>query len=183
MINLEDFKLKSEKALEHLKSNLSQIRTGRATPTLVENIKVLCYGTESPLVQLATITAPDSTCLLIQPWDKSILKDVEKAIQKSDLGIQPVNEGQQIRIKIPPLTEEKRKELIKIVNERVEETKIAIRNIRENVLKEMKNQEKEGSISEDEFFAFQKDIQKQVDAVMDKIAETFEKKEKEILTV
>ncbi|PIY95513.1 MAG: ribosome recycling factor [Candidatus Kerfeldbacteria bacterium CG_4_10_14_0_8_um_filter_42_10] len=183
MANLDEFKSKSEKAIEHLKLGLSQIRTGRATPTLVESIKVSCYGSESPLVQLATITTPDPTTLLIQPWDKSIAKDIEKSIQKSNLGIQPVNEGQQIRINIPPLTEEKRKELIKIVNERIEETKVAIRNVREGILKDMKNQEKEGLISEDDLFSFQKELQKEIDAVMKNLEEIYAKKEKEILTV
>lgn len=183
MTNLEDFKSKAKKAIEHLSAELSQIRTGRATPTLVENINVECYGSQSPLVQLATITAPEPTSLLIQPWDKSVLKDIEKAIQSSNIGIQPVNEGQQIRISIPPLTEEKRKELMKIVNGKVEEAKISVRAVREGALKELKNNEKEGLISEDECFSDQKEFQKETDASIKSIEKIYEKKEKEILTI
>lgn len=183
MINLDDFKTKAEKAIEHLKLELNNIRTGRATPNLVENINVKCYSGQIPLVQLATTTAPDPRSLLIQPWDKSIIKDIEKAIQSSNLGLHPVNEGQRIRLTIPLLTEEKRKELIKITNKVVEKTRITIRNIREITLKDFRKEENEKSISEDELFIAQKDLQKETDSFMEKIQEISDKKEKEILTV
>lgn len=183
MANLADFKTRAQRAIEHLKSELAQIRTGRATPTLVENLSVKCYGSQSPLVQLATITAPDPISLLIQPWDKSILKDIEKTFQSSELGLQPVNEGERIRLTIPPLTEERRKELTKIVHDKVEESRIAVRKIRESVLKELRTEEKEKVISEDEFFSSQKELQKITDQIMEDIQEINDKKEKEILTV
>lgn len=162
---------------------MGQIRTGRATPALVENIMVKCYSSQSPLVQLASITAPDPSSLIIQPWDKSIMKDIEKAISASNLGLAPVNEGNQIRLSIPPLTEEKRKELIKIVHTKVEESRVAVRGIRELTLKELRNQEKEKIISEDELFSNQKELQKETDELMEEIRLISEKKEKEILTV
>lgn len=172
-----------EKAVEHLKNELNSIRTGRATPTLVENLIVDYYGTKTPLIQLASISIPDPKSIVIQPWDRNSTKDIEKAIQISSLGINPVNEGTIIRIVIPPLTEERRGELVKLANKKTEEAKISIRNIREEMWKELKNQEKEGKISEDELFLTQKELQKIVDEFNEKIKEISEKKEEEINTI
>jgi ribosome recycling factor len=183
MEQIDNFKLDAEKAIEHLKANLSKFRSGRATPNLVENIPVECYGNTSPLSQLATITAPDPGSLVIQPWDKSVVKEIEKAIHASDIGLSPVNEGQLIRVSIPPLTEEKRIELVKLINERVEDARIAVRNSREVTIKDLRSQEKDKTISEDDLFATQKDLQQETDSYISQIKEIAEKKEKEIMTV
>ncbi|MFA6271545.1 MAG: ribosome recycling factor [Patescibacteria group bacterium] len=183
MDQINNFKTDSEKAIDHLKFELSKIRSGRATPNLIENVTVECYGTKQPLLQLATITAPDQGSLLIQPWDKSVLKAIENAIYASEIGLSPVNEGQQIRISIPTLTEEKRLELVKLINAKVEDARIAVRGVRESVIKELRALEKDKAISEDEMFATQKTLQQETDSSIEKIREIAEKKEKEIMTV
>ena len=175
-----DFKQKLDKSIEHLKHNLANVRTGRATPALVENIKVECYGTQTPLTQLASVSTPDPKTVSLEPWDKNI---IEKAIQSSDLGINPVIKGSTIHLNIPALTEERRQEMVKILHQKVEEAKISIRNIREELIKELKNEEKEGNISEDDLFAEQKEIQKTVDEYNDTVKQIQEKKEEEIMTV
>lgn len=183
MDQIDNFKLDAEKTIEHLRNELSKIRSGRATPNLIENIPVECYGNTSPLVQLATITAPDPGSLLIQPWDKTVVKEIEKAIHSSDTGLSPVNEGQHIRVSIPPLTEEKRLELVKLINKRVEDSRIAVRNAREVATKDLRAQEKDKAISEDDLFSEQKALQQETDSYIEKIKEIAEKKEKEIMTV
>ncbi|MFA6391377.1 MAG: ribosome recycling factor [Patescibacteria group bacterium] len=183
MDQISEFKINSEKAVDHLRLELSKIRSGRATPNLVENIQVECYGNKSPLVQLATITAPDQGSLLIQPWDKSVMKEIEKAIYASEIGLSPVNEGPHIRVSIPTLTEEKRLELVKLINVKVEDARIAIRASREASIKILRAQEKEKTISEDELFATQKGLQQETDSFIERIKEISEKKEKEIMTV
>ncbi|MBU0612726.1 ribosome recycling factor [Patescibacteria group bacterium] len=180
---IDEFKLNAEKAIEHLKAELSKIRSGRAMPSLVENIPVECYGNISPLVQLATITAPDHGSLLIQPWDKAVMKEIEKAIYASNIGLSPVNEGQHIRVSIPSLTEEKRLELVKLINERVEAARIAVRNTREIANNDLRTQEKDKTISKDDLFASQKDLQKETDSFIEQIKVIAEKKEKEIMTI
>jgi|SRR3989344_3861066 len=172
-----------EKVTEHLKTELSGIRTGRASAGLVETIQVEAYGTTQPLRDLAQISVPEPKQILIQPWDKSVAKDIEKAIQTSPLGVNPVNEGSVLRITLPPLTEERRKELTKVVGSHAEAARIALRNVREAVLKEMKKAEDDGQISEDERFRGQEHLQKKIDEINKKIKELSEAKEKEILTV
>jgi len=183
MTILDDKKIKFTDAIEHLKKELTQIRTGRANPSLVENIMVDCYGTKTPLNQMANISVPDPKSLVIQPWDTNIIKEVEKSIQNSDLGLNPVNEGNQLRLPIPALTEERRKELAKVVGDKVETSKITIRNIREEIWKELKEMKNDGKISEDDMFAQQKELQKEVDEKNNEIKEIGENKEKEILTL
>jgi len=172
-----------EKAVEHLIVEIGQIRTGRANPALVENIMVDYYGTKTPLKQVASINVPESKLLVIQPWDKDSLVNIESAIRDSDLGFNPNNDGQVIRINIPSLTEERRKELVKVLNQRTEEGKISVRNVREEAWKEIQEQEREGKISEDDKFSGKDYLQKIVDEYNKKIEEIREKKEKEIITI
>lgn len=147
---LRNIEEKMRKSLEVLKRELASIRTGRATPALIEHIRVEYAGVPTPLNQIASISVPGARLLLIQPWDRGSLSSIEKAVLKSDLGLNPVSDGNVIRINIPPLTEERREELIKIVRKRVEERKIAIRNLRREAMDELKGLEKAKDISQDE---------------------------------
>lgn len=174
---------KMEKAISSLKKELAAIRAGRANPSLLDKIQVDYYGTQTPLNQLSNISTPDPRTLVIQPWDKSATGDIEKAILKSDLGITPTNDGTVIRINIPPLTEERRKELVKIVKKTGEESKVAIRNIRRDANDHMKKLEKSGDVSEDESRRTQEEIQKLTDKYIDTVDQTVNGKEKEILEV
>jgi ribosome recycling factor len=170
-------------AIAHLKTALESIRTGRAHPAIVENIPVDYYGIKTPLQQLASISIPDARSILIQPWDKNSLKDIEKAIQTSSLGLNPVNEGQAILLPIPPLTEERRKELVKIVGTKAEEARISIRSVREDIWRSIREQEKNGAISEDTMFRQQKELQKILEEYQEKIKTIGGQKEQEIITI
>lgn len=172
-----------ESAIEHLVLEIGKIRTGRANPALVENLMVDYYGSKTPLKQVASINVPESRLLVIQPWDKDSLVNIESAIRDSDLGFNPNNDGQVIRINIPPLTEERRKELVKVLNQKSEEAKISVRNIREEAWREIQDIEREGKISEDDKFSGKEYLQKIVDEYNKKIEEIKEKKEKDILTI
>lgn len=178
-----EIKEKFTKIIEHLEKELSNLRVGRAMPNLLENIIIEAYGSKSPLMQLASINVPEPQTLVIQPWDPTLIKDVEKGIRKSNLDLNPVVDGKIIRISFPPLTEEKRKELVKIVGQKVEEAKISIKNVREEEIKELKKKEKDKEISEDEKFNAEKDLQKIVDEFQQKIKAVAEKKEKELMTI
>ncbi len=178
---LKDIKHRMEKAVEHVKHEMATIRTGRATPALVEDIKVDYYGTPTPLKQLATISVPDPRLIVIEPWDKTAIKEIEKAIQKSPLGLNPQNDGRVIKIPIPPLSEERRIELTKVVRKKAEEGRIAIRNLRREALEEYKKQEKEGTITEDDYYRMQKEVQHITEEYIKKVDEILEHKEKEIL--
>lgn len=180
---IDEKKFRFDDTLSHLKKELSQIRTGRANPALIENILIESYGTKMPLNQMSNISTPDPKSLLIQPWDTNIIKDIEKSLQNSNLGLNPINEGHQLRLPIPPLTEERRKELAKVCNEKVENAKISVRNVREEIWKELKEQKNNGDISEDDMYSQQKELQKIVDTNNILIKETGETKEKEILTI
>ncbi len=179
----DDAKDRMEKTLKNLEREYKRLRTGRATPSLVEHIKVEYYGTPTPLNQLATITIPEPRTIMIQPWDQNVVGEVEKAVLKSDLGLTPNNDGKVIRINIPPLTEERRKELVKIVKKMAEEAKVAIRNIRRDANEMIKDLKKEKQISEDEQYRGQEKIQKLTDEFVEKIEDLMEKKEKEVLEV
>ena len=146
---LEEVKKKMEKSLKNFKEELSHIRTGRASIALLEAIKVDCYGTKMSIPQIATVNVVEGKMLVIQPWDINLVKEIEKAIQKSDLGINPTSDGKTIKLIMPPLTEERRKELIKVASKLAEEARIAIRNIRRDVLEKFKTAKKKGEISED----------------------------------
>jgi len=174
---------KMQKTIEALKRELAAIRTGRATPALVDNIKVDAYGVPTPLNQMATISVPEARLLLIQPWDRSTLANIQKAILKSDLGLNPINDGATIRLVIPPLTEERRKEMVKAVRKRVEEGKIALRNIRREAMGELKRLEKEKQISQDENERALDHLQKLTDSFIGKADQVGQDKEIEIMEI
>lgn len=172
-----------EKAIETLKKELASIRAGRATPALVDKVQIEYYGSVTPLNQLANISTPDPKTLVIQPWDKTSLGDIEKAILKADLGLTPTNDGSIIRITIPALTEERRKEIAKHIKKIGEESKVAVRNIRRDANDSIKKQEKNGEISEDDSRRVQDDVQKLTDKFINNIDEVLANKEKEIMEV
>ena len=174
---------KLSKVISHLKVELAGIRSGRATPVLVEHVKVEAYGTMTPLIELASITAPEPRLLVVSPWDKSIIKEVEKALLAANLGGQPTVDGAVIRLNFPSLTEERRLELTKHVSLKLEEAKVAVRNVREEFLKDLREQKVKGEITEDDFFVRQKELQKMVDDHNDKIKQLGADKEKEIMTI
>jgi len=178
-----DSEERMKKTIQAVKDELSGIRSGKATPALVENLKVEAYGQKSPLNQLATISAPDPKSLMVQPWDKSILGDVVKAIQTADLGFNPQVEGNLIRIPVPPLSEERRKDLVKVARKISEDGKIAVRNIRRDSNDNLKKAEKDKDISEDEQHKGSDRIQKLTDKYIEEIDQMANAKEKEILSV
>lgn len=179
----DDMKDRMKKALETLEREYKRVRTGRASVSLLDGIKANYYGTPTPLAQLATLTTPDPRTLMIQPWDQSGLGEVEKAILKSELGLTPMNDGKVIRISIPPLTEERRRELVKMINKKSEEYKVIVRNIRRDSNEMIKDLKKDKEISEDEQFRAQEEVQKITDDFIKKIDEIYSAKEKEILEV
>ncbi len=182
---LSQFDSQSQKAIAHLKEELAAIRTGRAHTSLVEQLPVQAYGSTMPLVQLATLSVPDAKTIMIDPWDKSLMKDVEKALQASNLGLNPAVDGKVIRLRLPDLTGERREELRKVVNTRVETGRVAVRNLREDVVKQMKKMESadDSSVSEDDLERTREELQKRVTAVNKEIDAIKAKKEQEILTV
>jgi ribosome recycling factor len=169
-----------KKAHAVLERELASIRTGRASPALVEKVRVEYYGVPTPLDQLATITAPEARLLLIQPWDRASLVSIEKALLKSDLGLTPASDGHVLRLAIPALTEERRNELVKIVKKRVEEGRVALRNIRRDILEELRKLEKEGSISQDDSKRAQTELQNVTDRYLENMNRLGETKEKEV---
>ncbi len=170
-------------AVQSLDEQFATIRTGRATPTLVERLAVEYYGAPTPLIQLATITVPDPRALLIRPFDPTVLRAIEKAIQASDLGLTPNNDGKVIRLNLPPLTEERRKDLVKVVHSRLEEARVAVRNIRRDTLKDLREFEHEKLISEDDLESGEEELQKLTDRYIQIIETVGEKKQKEIMEV
>ena len=169
------------KSIESLKRELKRVRTGRASLSILDGIRVDYYGTLTPLNQMATLAVPESRLITIQPWDVSVIQDVEKAILKSDLGLTPANDGKILRISIPPLTEERRKELVKMVHKICEDHKVSVRNVRRDSNELLKSLKKDGDISEDEAFKAQDEVQKITDEHIKLIDECFTQKEKEIL--
>ncbi len=169
------------KSIDALKNELKRIRTGRATTSLLDGIRADYYGTPTPINQMATVSVPESRLIIIQPWDASAIKEIEKAILRSDLGLTPSNDGKIIRIAIPPLSEERRKELVKLVHKTCEEYKVAVRNIRRDANELIKGFKKDGDISEDDAFKAQDQIQKITDDHIEKIEGVYRNKEKEIL--
>ena len=170
-----------KKSIENLDRELNRMRTGRASLSILDTILVDYYGTMTPLNQMATLAVPESRLITIQPWDVSIIKEIEKAILKSDLGLTPSNDGKIIRISIPPLTEERRKELAKVVHKMCEDHKVTVRNIRRDANDLLKSLKKDGEISEDDAFKGQDQIQKITDEHIKLIDECYKNKEKEIL--
>lgn len=174
---------KMEKSLKATKEDLNTVRTGRARPSLVENIMVDYYGTSTPIQQMAKVVAPEPRQLLIEPWDKNVIENIERAILKENLGLTPNNDGNVIRINIPKLTEERRKELVKILHDKAEKGKVNIRNIRHNTNDELKKLEEDGEISEDNYYRGLDNVQELTDDYSEKIDKIVEKKEKEIMEV
>lgn len=180
---LDDGKKRMSGAISALDKDFSKLRTGRATTALVDTILVDYYGTPTPISQLSSVSVPDSKTITIQPWDKGAFGAVEKAIQTSDLGLNPVNDGKIIRISIPPLTEERRKELVKVAKKYTEDAKIAIRNVRRDMNDALKKMEKDKEISEDDQRRSEADVQKMTDDYVKKADEVMAAKEKEILEI
>lgn len=178
-----DTKDRMTKALDTLEGEYKRLRTGRASVSLVDGIRVEYYGTPTPLAQLATLTVPEPRTIMIQPWDTTILGEVEKAILKSELGLNPMNDGKIIRINIPTLTADRRKELVKLVKKMAEESKVAVRNIRRDANEMVKDLKKEKEISEDEQFKAQDETQKITDDFIKRIDALYAAKEKEILEI
>ncbi len=180
---LHETESRMKKTLEVLEADLKAIRTGRASPALVERVMVEYYGIPTPLNQLAVISAPEPQLLTIRPYDPSSLGDIERAIQKSDLGLTPSNDGRIIRLVIPPLTEQRRNELARLVSRRVEEAKVALRNIRREALDDLRSFEKEKMISEDDFFRGRDELQELTDRYIALADEIGERKIKEVMEV
>ncbi len=180
---LEVGREKMAKAIAHARSEFASVRTGRATPALVERLRVDYYGTEVPLQQLAGFNVPEARLLVIVPYDKNAIKDIERAIQNSDLGINPSNDGQVIRLSFPPLTEERRKELVKLVRHKAEEARVAVRNLRRGVRHELESMEKEGDLSADELERAEKELEKIAHDSVAEIDRLLHQKEQELLEV
>lgn len=178
-----DAEKRMRSAIQSLHDDLSVIRTGRANPSLVERVSVEYYGSPVPLIQLATISVPEPRQLLIRPFDQASIKGIEKAILASDLGLTPMNDGKVIRLNLPPLNEERRHDLIKSVHNRLEEARIAVRNIRRDINKDMRDFEEEKMISEDDLKRGEDDIQKLTDKFIEEISEVGKKKETEIMEI
>lgn len=174
---------KMEKSLDNLKEEYTTIRAGRANPHILDKVKVDYYGTSTPLQQVGNISVPEARMICIQPWDASLLKDIERAINASDLGLTPTNDGKLIRLVFPELTEDRRKELVKDVKKKGENAKVAIRNIRRDAIEAVKKKGKEDGISEDEIKGYQDDVQKSTDAYVKKIDDAIDAKSQEIMTV
>ena len=180
---LKDTEERMIKALATLDKEFGRLRTGRASNSLLEGVRVDYYGTITPLEQIASISTPDSRTITIQPWDRKAFNDVEKAILKSDLGLTPVNDGKIIRISIPPLTEERRKDLVKVAKKYTEEAKVAVRNIRRDANELLKKKKNDKEISEDDLHKAQEEVQKLTDGYIAKADETLAKKDKEIMEI
>jgi ribosome recycling factor len=178
---LRETEKRMRKALEALKSDLRTIRTGRASPALLERVMVNYYGQPTPLNQLAVISAPEPTLLVVRPYDPESLEEVERAILKSDVGLTPCNDGRIIRLPIPRLTEERREELAKVVRQRVEEGKVALRNVRRDALEDLREFEKEKLISEDQFYRAKDKLQDLIDRYTEKMEEISTRKQREIM--
>jgi ribosome recycling factor len=180
---LGELRQRMAKSIEALQDDLMGIRTGRASPALVEKLPVEYYGTLTPLNQMAGIAVPEPRLLVIRPWDLAALPDIERALLKSDLGLTPMNDGKLIRLSIPRLTEERRRELVRIVARRVEEARVAIRNLRRDALQDLKEFEKEKMISEDDFFRGKDKVQELTDEYIEQIDEIGKLKEAEIMEI
>lgn len=180
---LHDAELRMKGAVQALEEELAGIRTGRASPALVEKMLIDYYGAPTPLIQLASISVPEPRSLLIKPFDPSSLKSIERTIMASDLGLPPNNDGKTIRLNLPPLTEERRRDLVKVVHHRLEDSRVAVRNVRRDVMKDLHEFEDEKLISEDELKRGETELQKLTDKYIEEVAAVGAKKEKEIMEV
>lgn len=181
--NLSDYRKRMDGALSALKTEFSGLRTGRANSALLDNIKVMAYGSETPLNQVASISVPEARMLVVNVWDKSQVESVDKALRQSNLGINPVMDGQTLRIPMPPLTEERRRDLTKVAGSYSENAKVAVRNVRRDAMDTLKKLEKSGDMGEDEQKAHGEDVQKATDAVIADIDNALETKSAEIMQV
>lgn len=177
------FQIEAQKAVESFKKEIAALKTGRVTPALVENILIECYGQKMPLIQLASISAPDPKTILIQPWDKNVIKEIEKSISQSSLGVMPSINENTIRLNFPSPTEESRKEIIKILHQKLEDCRVNLRKIRENIRAAIILGEKNKEISEDEKFKKLEELDEEIKKKNDEIKNLSDKKEKEILTI
>lgn len=182
-VDFKEYKRKMERTMEHLAEEFNSVRAGRANPKVLDRISVEYYGSETPLNGVATISSPDARTLVIQPWDTKLLKDIQKAIQTSDLGINPQNDGRVIRLVFPQLTEERRKDLIKQVRKYGEEAKVALRNIRRDGMDYVKKLKKNGEITEDDQKKAEKDLQDLLDQFIKKVDSELAVKEKELMAI
>lgn len=182
-VDFKEYGRRMDKTLEHLEEDFSAVRAGRANPKVLDRITVEYYGSETPLAGVATISAPDARTLVIQPWDTKLLKDIQKAIQVSDLGINPQNDGRVIRLVFPQLTEERRKELVKQVRKYAEDAKVAMRNIRRDGMDYVKKLKKSSEITEDDQKKAEKDLQDLLDKSIKKVDAALANKEKELLSI
>ncbi len=183
MTILDDHKSDFERVIELFNQDIKSLRTGRATPALIENISVLAYGTPTPILQLASVQAPDPQTLIISPWDKSVLKEVEKSLQEANLGLGVVNKGDAIYLTVPAMTEEKRLDLVKKVKEKSEQYRIQIRGHRDNLKELINAQEKAKELTEDDKFRLQKDLDELTGEYNDKIKKIVDQKEEEIMRI
>ena len=182
-MDYSEIKDKMEKAISNLKERLSEVRAGRANPAILNKVKIDYYGTSTPINQVAGISVPEARMIMIQPWDVSILKDIEKAILASEIGINPNNDGKVIRLVFPELTEERRKELVKEIKKYSEETKVAIRNVRRDGIDKVKTMQKNSEITEDDLKAAETEIQKITDKNIEEVDKVIEAKEVEIMSI
>ena len=183
MYSLDGGIKKFEESIRFFQDELTKLRTGRATPALVEHITVEAYGTKSPLIQLASITAPDPRTIIIQPWDKNIIRDVEKAISVSDINISPVVDGVAVRLSLPALNEENRRNLTKLLHQMAEACRVSLRQQREKIKTDIESHEEDGDITEDQKFKLQKKLDELIADYNAKIKELADKKEAEIMTI
>jgi len=180
---LEEAERRMKKTVEHVRSEFATVRTGRASASLLNHVKVDYYGQSTPLKQISSIAVPEPTLLVISPYDKSIINDIEKAILQSDIGLTPINDGNVIRLPIPKLTEERRKELSRLVRSKAEEGRVAIRNIRRDAIDDLRSFEKEGEITKDDLHRGQDEVQKLTDHFINETDEMLKVKEKELMEV
>jgi ribosome recycling factor len=183
MPSLQKARQRMEGAIEALRREFSGVRTGKASPALLDTVKVDAYGSPMPINQVGTVSAPEPRMLIVQPWDKSLIKAIEKGLRESDLGLNPSNDGQVIRIPIPALTEERRKEYVKMVHKLTEEARVAVRNVRRDANDEIKHRQKDEGLSEDDIRREQGEVQKLTDQYIAKIEELMKHKEAEIMEV
>lgn len=176
-------KQQMDEVITHVKDELSTLRTGRATASLVDSLPVQYYGNTTPLKQMASITVPEATMIVIQPWDRQSIGDIEQAIRNSNLGISPVNEGTQLRLSLPPLTEERRNQLIKNLHEKAEAGKVALRNIRKESWDDIQKQVKSGDLTEDDKYRYEEDLNKTIDHYNKEIEKLVADKEQELKTI
>lgn len=178
-----ELKPRIDKTLEDLKRELAKVRTGRASTAILDGIRVDQYGTPTPLAGVASINAPEPRLITIKPWDKGVLKDIEKALREANLGINPMNDGEMIRLPFPPLTEERRKDIVKQVKTKAEDHKVAIRNHRRDILESLKAQQKDKKITEDDLKRFTKDVEDKTAAGIKQVDTIYAEKEKEVMKV